>query len=252
MYAMILFGALFNGLLSLSGAFAMLFGHKKDPHSFMKWLLPLTAGVLLATALIDILPEPFTYIYTREYIWVLIGILLSYFGSRTHNHVQAEGKPSGVLIIGTILHNILFGAIIGVFGITTGSVIGVAAVLGISDIGHEVSVASLLIVQLKDQTKVVKLLLLLTIPTFVGAVIGIVLRNRIYSVLPYILSLLAGWFIYLAVHDTFGLMEEPEYRTSVWKQLLWIILGIIFVIGVLRIFAATPFGVRDFYIDHPM
>ncbi len=119
----VLIFSLIGGVFSLIGGL-LLIRSKKSADALAKYATPFAAGVLLATAFTDLIPEA---IHTAEgrfedrriFIFVLIGILIFFMLERFlrwfhHHHEHGKEKSSSALIItGDTIHNALDGVAIG-------------------------------------------------------------------------------------------------------------------------------------------
>jgi zinc transporter ZupT len=251
--------AIVNGALSLAGGLGLLFWPAEKIRRINRWLIPLTAGVLLATALLDILPETLPYFYTKTFVWVFIAIAGFFFAAQiTHRLEAASGSEQvnrrAVTAIGvtSVIHNLVYGALIGVFTNSFNTGLAAAVILALSDIPHELGVSSLLLDHKLTRRQVLQFQIWVTVPTLVGAVAGHFMKFNLFQALPYILSLLAGWFIYIVIHDIFGQMEHLDVAAHPAKQLVAFVIGTLFVVWMLNTFGNVPFGYHTIYTDMPL
>jgi zinc transporter ZupT len=256
--AIIILCSIINGALSLSGGLAMLVWSEARIRRLNSWVIPITAGVLLATALFDILPETLPYFYTKAFVWIFVAIsaffFLGQFVQRLTAGAGSQANHSAVIAIAitSVIHNLIYGALIAIFADSLAAGLAVAIVLGISDIPHEIGVSGLLLHHGLTRHQAGRLQIWLTAPTLLGGLIGYGLKQRIFQAMPLLLSLLAGWFIYVVVHDTFMQMEQSRDTAPMIKQLIGFSAGALLVVWILYRFGNIPFGYHPLYIDHPL
>jgi zinc transporter ZupT len=247
-----------NGLISYLGGAAILFSKKS--RTVGNFFLPFTAGILLATVFFDILPEVLPYIYSQAFVWVFLGIAGSFFAEVLSEKISAaRGKERSSRVVMSVVlsgvaHNLLYGAVIAAFARSWTTGLAAAIALAISDIPHEMGVFSLLHESGLRKKRVMLIQLAVTIPTMIGGVVGYLYRNDLYSVLPTILALLAGWFVFIVIHDLFGTMQQRVMAGSGswWRQLLAFALGAGLIWWILYRFGYLLLGAHPVFIDHPL
>lgn len=244
-----------NGIVSVGGGTLALAKSKKGK-SLTPYLVPLLAGVLLATAFLDILPDLLPYIYTEAFVWFVATIagifLIELFLKKWEDNEKASRRTTAYSLgITGVAHNIVFGILIAVFASYYTGALGIAIFLGISDIPHELGVFGKLIHAGYSRKKALILNILWTLPTLLGAILGYFYKVQAYSYIPISMAILAGWFFYIAVHDLFPDMEKQRKQVSFFWQAIMLIIGILLVAWVLRRFDTILAGYSALYIPYP-
>ncbi len=247
--------AAINGIVSVGGG-ALALVKSKRGRSLTPLLVPLLAGVLLATAFLDILPDLLPYIYTEAFVWFVATIagifLIELFLKRWEDNEKASQRTVGYSLgITGIAHNIVFGILIAVFASYYTGGLGIAIFLGLSDIPHELGVFGKLIHAGYSRKKALLFNILWTLPTILGAIIGYFYKVQAYSYVPISMAILAGWFFYIAVHDLFPDMERQRKQVSFFWQAFMLIAGILLVAWVLRRFDTILSGYSALYVPYP-
>jgi zinc and cadmium transporter len=247
--------AVINGLISVGGG-ALSFISSKKGKAFVPLLVPLLAGVLLATAFLDILPDLLPYIYTEAFVWFVATIaaifLIELFMKKWEDDEKTNRRMvSYSLGITGVAHNIVFGILIAVFASYYTGGLGIAIFLGISDIPHELGVFGKLLQAGYSRKKALLLNTLWTLPTIIGAIIGYFYKVAAYNYIPISMAILAGWFFYIAVHDLFPDMEKQRQKVSFFWQAAMLIIGILLVAWVLRRYDTILSGYSSLYIPAP-
>ncbi len=206
----VIFFSLVGGLLSLSGAL-ILFRNNKQAKKVAKYATPFAAGVLLAAAFTDLLPEAIELKDVRPVlIAALGGIILFFLLERYvrvfhHHHdedVAGNRSQNSLIIIGDTLHNILDGVAIGaafLIDVPTGVVAALA--VAAHEIPQEIGDFGLLIKNGMSRKRVVIVNALSALATTVAAVIVYAVGDSESTFVPYLLALTAGFFIYIAASD---------------------------------------------------
>jgi zinc and cadmium transporter len=225
-----LVGGLLSVVIAASLTLAML-------SRVVKGLVSLSAGVLLGTALLHVLPEAFESQATPQALFgTLLGGLLFFWllekvelyrhvhhhegdGHDHHHHFDAQQAGRGGLsvLVGDSIHNFCDGIIIAAaFLADTG--LGVVTALAI--VAHEIpQEAGDYIVLLNAGFSRRKALLynaLSGLAAVAGGVLGYFLVGPWEAVLPFLLVAASSSFIYVAVAD---LLPQLQQRLS-WRQTL--------------------------------
>jgi len=239
--AYIIIFSVLESLISFSGVVFLLF--KSDSiKRFSHFFSSVAIGVLLGVVFYDVLPEALSLknsnASTQSILsFVLLGIIIFLVVEiiiRWHHHHQDYSKtdsfkPSVYLILfGDLVHNFIDGIIITTsffvdirFGIITS-----IAIL-IHEIPHELSDFGFLIASGLDNKKAIKYNFYVSLSTIVGALLAYIFLNQLSTFLPYILALVAGNFLYIALSDLVPETHEHSVKTAeVVKHFILMLMGI--------------------------
>jgi len=200
-------------------------------------LVPVSAGLLLATAVTHLLPEAFeSGADPFKLGWVILAGILGFFVleklaliHHTHHH---EGDPhrhhhghdaneaghGGLpILVGDAFHNFADGVVIaGAFLVDTK--LGVVSTLAVMahEIPHEVGDFMILLNAGFTRRRAFLFNLISGLSAVAGGVIGYFVLETMQSLLPYALAMAAASFIYIALSD---LLPEMMRRSSLAKSL---------------------------------
>jgi zinc and cadmium transporter len=200
-------------------------------------MVPISAGLLLATAVTHLLPESFeSGADPRSLGWVLLAGLLGFFlleklslihhthhhegdhHDHDHGHDAHEAGRGGVpILIGDAFHNFADGVVIaGAFLVDTH--LGVLATLAViaHEIPHEIGDFMILLNAGFTRRRAFLFNLLCGMMAVVGGIVGYFVLETSQALLPYALMLAASSFIYIALSD---LLPEMMRRKSLAKSL---------------------------------
>ena len=223
---------------------------------YLHHMVSFSVGVLLAVSLLHVLPEAFeSGVDAHRLFDVMLAAIIALFvlekiallrhshhhegdgHHHHHGHDSHEAGRGGVLIlIGSSLHNLVDGVLIaGAFTadiwlgvLTAGSII-------LHEVPHKLSDFVVLMNAGLARKRAFALILLSSLCTAVGGIVGYLMLQSIEGMLPYLLVIAASSFLYIAVSDLIPQMHEhPSLRESVPQLVL---VGI----GVLLIYSVTTF-----------
>lgn len=200
-------------------------------------LVPVSAGLLLATAVTHLLPEAFeSQADPHSLGWAILAGIVALFllekgalihhthhhegdlHHHAHGHDRHEAGRGGVpILIGDAFHNFADGVVIaGAF--ITDLHLGVVATLAVMahEIPHEVGDFMILLNAGFTRRRAFAFNLLAGMSAVVGGVIGYYVLDASRVFLPYALAVAAASFIYIALSD---LLPEIMRRTSLAKSL---------------------------------
>ena len=222
---------------------------------YLPYLVSLAVGVLLATALIDLLPEAVAQLGNRRLTWVLLGgTMLVLFaverifsamtgaatepevgalGEGTHvhhhgkfiHHAEHSAKPMN-LVLAAMLHSLVDGVAVAI-AFAAGPRIGwlTAVAIALHEIPHRMGDFAVLIHLGQTATRSLRLAVLAGLPSLAGVGLVMLAGAGGTGSLRYLLPVSAGSFLYIA---TVNLLPEIQLECSVKRvlwQLLWLILG---------------------------
>ncbi len=219
----------------------------------VKNLVSLSAGVLLGTALLHILPEAFESEAGAQALFAtLLGGLLFFFllekaelyrhghhheGDDPHHHhhhgfdAEQAGRGGWSVLLGDSIHNFCDGIIIAA-AFLTDPTLGVVTALAI--IAHEIpqEVGDFIVLLNAGFTRAKALLFnaLSGLAAVLGGVIGYYVVGPWESLFPYLLVVAASSFVYVAVADLLPQLQRRLPARETLAQIGWIIAGLALVL----------------------
>ncbi|MDZ7586329.1 MAG: ZIP family metal transporter [Patescibacteria group bacterium] len=190
---------------------------------FLMTLVSLSAGVLMATAFLHLLPEsvkllpgqmPFTFTLFSFIGFFLIEKLLHWHHC---HHISCHQHTFGYMnLIGDSLHNFIDGLIIAA-AFASGFRLGWLTVLAIAlhEIPQEISDFGVLLYSGWSRRKALISNFLVSLTSVAGGLIGYLLSD-LHQFSAYLMPIAAGGFIYIAASD---LLPEMRKESSIKKSL---------------------------------
>lgn len=240
MLANIIIFTIIGSILSLVGGILLLI-KKHLSEDLVLQLTSFAAGVLLATAFVDLLPEAFEESdnVARIFTYSLFGMVAFFIFERFflwfHHHHETEKniRPSVLLItIGDSIHNFIDGvAIAGAFLVSVPLGITTALAVAAHEIPQEIADFSVLLSQKVSKIKTLAFNGLSAFTSLLGAILTFYLADIIEPVLPFLIAFTAGMFIYIASSDLIPELHRSSIRkTNAWHQTASLLFGIFLVI----------------------
>lgn len=210
------------------------------------FLASFTAGVLLGTAFVDLLPEAFekqkeSGSEINIFLWVLLGILAFFLLERFihwfhHHHdvgqMQKEEKKSAVplIILGDSFHNFIDGVIIAATFLVDIN-LGIVTTLAVAahEIPQEIGDFGLLIHRGLSRARVILVNVVSALSALVGAILTYVIGEATESLLPVLLSLAAGFFIYIALSDLIPEIHNEDRKNVAFWETILLIFGVVVI-----------------------
>jgi zinc and cadmium transporter len=231
----ILLWIIISSLVISSMSFIAAWFLKKKVTKYLHYLITFAAGVLLASAFFDLMPEGMHDIHIHEgLLFVLIGIIIFFFIERFihwHHcgHEKCNKKSVGTLnIIGDSVHNFLDGIIIaGSFLINPITGIFTSIAIIAHELPQEIGDYSILIHSGYTHKKALKMNVLVSLTALLGGIFGFFLLNSFESFLPFLVLLTAGGFIYIALSDIFPDLHEHKEKNKIIIEAIILILTLV-------------------------
>jgi len=214
-------------------------------------LVSLSAGVLLGTALLDVLPEAFESKASPQALFgTLLGGLLFFFllekaelyrhshhheGDEHHHHHgfdrQQAGRGGWSVILGDSIHNFCDGIIIAA-AFLADTQLGIVTSLAI--IAHEIpqEVGDYIVLVNAGLSRAEALLYnaVSGLAAVLGGVLGYFIVGPWESLFPYLLVVAASSFIYVAVADLIPQLQHRLTLRETAAQLGWLAGGLLIVV----------------------
>jgi len=218
-------------------------------------LVSLSAGVLLATALLNVLPEAFESRASPHSLFAtLLGGLLFFFllekaelyrhthhhegdGHHHHHHFdeQQAGQGGWSVLVGDSIHNFCDGIIIAAAFLTD---IHLGIVTSLAIIAHEIpqEVGDYIVLLNAGLSRRKALLYnaLSGLSAVVGGIVGYFVVGPWESLFPYLLVIASSSFIYVAVADLIPQLQQRMSLKDTAAQLAWLVAGMALIVIVVR------------------
>lgn len=237
MLGYILLFTFLGSVVSLVGGILLLIKEKwtlKISH----FLMSFAAGVLLGTAFFDLLPEASEKAHDINiFAWALVGIVsffllerFVYWFHHHHEHEDKETKPTVPLVIlGDSVHNFIDGvAIAATFLVSVPLGIVTALAVAAHEIPQEIGDFAILLHRGMKRNKVVVVNILSALTAMLGAVLTFFIGDAVTNILPIIISLTAGFFIYIAASDLIPEIHHEKRGFAFFESLL-LVSGVLLV-----------------------
>ena len=235
--------ALIGGLLLLS--------NKNLTTKVSSFLAPFAAGVLIGAAFFDLIPEAVSESGesgSNVFPWIVVGIIAffllerylhSFHSHEKHHEHNKESKTTvPLIVIGDTVHNFVDGVVIAATFMAEPSLGAVSAVAVFAhELPQEIGDFGLLLHKGLSRMRVITINIVSASFAFLGALITYALGEVLESYIPVLLTLTAGFFIYIALSD---LIPEIQYEK---KKSIASLQSLVMIAGVLVIwFVVTNFG----------
>lgn len=236
----------------LSALVASLFAIKAKAAQ-VPMLVSYAVGALLGAAFIEVLPHAFRESASVEAtaMTVLFGILGFFIleklvlwrhchhdSCEVHTHDEAAGHDaSGTLIlIGDGFHNLLDGVLIAAAFLTDFH-LGIVTALAVfaHELPQELGDIAILLNSGMSRGRALTLNLLVSLTSVIGAVLAYNWLAGAEALLPYVLSVAAASFVYVAVADLIPGLHRRLEPGAALSQLTLIVLGVLIVAGATRL-----------------
>lgn len=247
-----------GGLLSVLLAASLTVGLL---HRVVRHMVSLSAGVLLSTALLHVLPEAFeSEAGAHElFLTLLVGLLFFFLlekaelyrhghhheGDDPHHHhhhgfdAEQAGRGGWSVLVGDSIHNFCDGLIIAA-AFLSDTQLGIVTATAI--VAHEIpqEVGDYVVLLNAGFTRARALLYnaLSGLAAVAGGVLGYYVVGPWQELFPYLLVVASSSFIYVAVADLIPQMQRHLSLRETLSQLLWLAVGL----GVVLVFTRSAHG----------
>lgn len=220
-------------------------------------LVSLSAGVLLSTALLNVLPEAFESktASPQALFATLLGGLMFFFllekaelyrhthhhegdGHHHHHHFdqQQAGRGGWSVLMGDSIHNFCDGIIIAA-AFLTDTRLGIVTSLAIiaHEIPQEVGDYIVLLNAGLSRSKALLYNAISGLSAVAGGVIGYFVVGPWEQLFPYLLVVASSSFIYVAVADLIPQLQHRLSLKDTLAQLTWLAVGMLIIVGVVQV-----------------
>ncbi|OJI06911.1 hypothetical protein BK004_02130 [bacterium CG10_46_32] len=245
MFAYAIIATLSVSLISFIGI--LTFSKEIHTHKWLRRLIGLAVGTLLGAVFFDLLPETIkSFENPNTASLVILASILAFFVIEKaihYHHCRCEGKEhtykkNNLIInnlIGDGIHNFIDGTIIaGAFLVDVRLGIGTTLAVALHEIPQEVSDFSILVYAGLSRFKAILYNVLFGLTSVIGAIVVFVFAQSLGNLIPILLAIATGNFIYLAMADLVPELNHENNPKRVWAQLLWVGMGItlLYLVGI--------------------
>jgi len=200
-------------------------------------LTAFAAGTLLGTAFLDLLPEASESAgEVNIFFWAVLGILAFFLLERfIHHHghgSEQEAKRSVVplIVVGDTVHNFIDGvAIAATFLISVPLGIVTSLAVAAHEIPQEIGDFGLLLNRGMKRGRVLLINLYSSLAAIAGAILTYIYKDNIEGFLPLILSITAGFFIYIALANLIPEIHSRENQKKAFWESVMLFIGVLVV-----------------------
>jgi zinc and cadmium transporter len=232
----ILIFTILGSVISLIGGILLLVNQKFALNVY-HYLTAFAAGALLGTAFFDLLPE--ASIDSGDiniFFWVLCGILIFFLLERFIHHHDTESNPAEkkvvipLIIIGDTLHNFIDGVVIAATFIIS-IPLGIITALAVAahEIPQEIADFGLMLSRGVKRGRVLWINLISSFAAIVGAILTFIYQDALAGITPIILSLTAGFFIYIASSNLIPEIHNNENKKVAFWESVMLFVGVLVI-----------------------
>lgn len=241
----ILFFTLISSVASSAGGILLII-KEKFIRKISHFLISFAAGTLLGAAFFDLLPEAEEAVLEGSsadiFLWALAGILIFFLLERfIHHHGhgkhhEEEKSVVSLVIIGDSLHNFIDGvATAATFLISIPLGIVTALAVAAHEIPQEIGDFGLLLHKGVSRKNVILLNFYSSLAALVGAILTYWIKDAIQGLLPMILALTSGFFIYIAVANLIPEIHLQGNRQKAFWETIMLLLGVLTIYWVVTL-----------------
>ncbi len=240
--AYILLFTFLGSIGSLIGGFILL-SRERFALKVSHYLASFAAGVLLASAFFDLLPEAFhegEEMRINVFFWTLMGILLFFAIERLihwfhhheeyHEHEKEVQSTLPLIIIGDTVHNFVDGIVIAATFLVDIQ-LGMVTTLAVAahEIPQEIADFGLMLHKGLSRLKVILVNIMSASAALLGALITYFLGSFLENYIPMAVALTAGFFIYIATSDLIPEIHYEKKRGVALLKTALLFLGVVVI-----------------------
>ena len=233
----ILIFSFIGSVVSLIGGVFLLY-KEKFALKISHFLSAFAGGTLLGTAFFDLLPasQEAAHEGVNIFLWTLIGILVFFLLERFIHHHNLAHNPQekytvvSLIIIGDTVHNFIDGvAMAGTFLISIPLGIVTSLVVAAHEIPQEIGDFGLMLNKGVARGKVLKINFFSSLASLVGAVLTYLNKDSIEELLPIVLALTAGFFIYIAATNLIPEIHSRDNKKVAFWETVLLLVGVLVI-----------------------
>ncbi|MBI2034613.1 MAG: ZIP family metal transporter [Candidatus Levybacteria bacterium] len=236
----ILFFTFLGSIASLIGGIVLLYKENLALR-VSHYLAAFAAGTLLGAAFLDLLPEAFGGGDDIEDVlfWTLAGILIFFLLERLvhwfHHHQRVHpnaevGPTIPLVIVGDTVHNFIDGVAIAATFLVSIPV-GVLTSLAVAahEIPQEIGDFGILLHKGMKRKKIIVVNVLSALSAMFGAILTFYFGSNLTFLLPRLMAITAGFFIYIAASDLIPEIHHERKKGFAVIESFLLILGVVLV-----------------------
>ena len=198
-------------------------------------ILGFAIGALIGVSFFEIIPEAAEEIgFEKAFGGVVAGIIVFFIAEKLlrwyHHHEGHEGelRPYALLIqAGDAIHNFIDGIVLAVsFLVSIPLGIATTVAVLVHEIPQEMADFAVLIRGGYPPRRAMWLNFLVSLTTLAGAAVGYLFGSRAAEWLPYVLGVIAGNFLYIALSDLIPETHEESGLGHLVTQLALMVVGV--------------------------
>lgn len=246
-FSYIIIFTLIGSVISLIGGILLLL-KEKFALKISHFLTSFAAGALLATAFFDLLPEAQEHmeelgVEINIPLWTLLGILgfflLERFIHHHHDHTGHSTEENGpvdhsskksiipLVIIGDTLHNFTDGvAIAATFLINIPLGVVTSLAVAAHEIPQEIGDFGLMLHKGMNRKKVLLINLFSSLAAMAGAFLTYIYKDQIEGLLPIVLAVTSGFFIYIALTNLIPEIHNKDNQKIAFWETVMLLIGV--------------------------
>ncbi len=216
------------------------YSNKDFLSKIVHFLLAFSAGSLLGGALIHLLPEASEFIdsnslFTSLLISFTAFLLIEKIIHWRHGHSEdCHVHPMGyVNFVGSSIHNFIDGLVIAgafVADIKIGIITAIA--IALHEIPHKIGDYGVLLFSGHGHKRAIMIDFLSSLAIVLGGIVGYFTLQHIEIILPYLMPVAAGGFIYIATSDLLPEVKKEQERKKSALLMLTFVLGIVLMYAI--------------------
>lgn len=222
-----------GGLLLASGV--LLFDDSVRAR-LVPWLVSYAVGTLLGVSLLAILPEalgklPAVPVFSTLLAGILLFFILEKLVLWRHCHdpheCEVHGSTASLVLIGDTFHNFVDGAVVAA-AVMTSVPLGISTAIAVAahEIPQEIGDFAILLHAGYSRQRALLLNVMSGMASAAGAVVAYLALDVMPRTLPYVLSLAAASFLYVAMADLIPGLHRGQTDGSSFRQILLVGAGI--------------------------
>lgn len=232
-----------GSVVSLIGG-VLLLVKEKFAKKISHFLSAFAGGALLGTAFFDLLPEALHSLDGRVaekgeiniFLWTLSGILAFFLLERFIHHHDQGANPNEkktvipLIVIGDTVHNFIDGvAMAGTFLVSIPLGIVTSLAVAAHEIPQEIGDFGLMLHKGVEKKRVLLINFYSALAAMAGAVLTYLAKDSIEGLLPAVLGLTAGFFIYIAASTLIPEIHSREDQKMAFWETVMLFLGVLVI-----------------------